>query len=128
MTPEQSSIVWDATLEAAKDLEGLAMKIAPRAFELRQVDADANKMVRRYLVKNLDAKLPALEATKATAKKLTKETIARARGRKRVPPIPPFKPKIPVDKIPRPIVPRRPKMNMGWVLLLALVLLGGRDS
>ncbi len=119
MTPEQSAIVWDATLEAAKDMEGLALHLTPRRFEQRQVDADANKMVRRFLVKNLTGKIPALEAAKATAQKLKKGK------RKRVPLEKVLKPKIPVDRIPRPIIPRVPKVNWGWLLLLAAIAMSG---
>jgi len=128
MNPEQSAIVWDATLEAAKDMETIrsARKLTPRPFEQRQVDADAKKMVRRFMVKDLDSKLPPLEKTQDTAAVVV-EKLKQAKGRKRVPPVPPFKPKIPVDKIPKPIVPRLPKANWGLLLLLALVVMSGKD-
>ncbi len=116
MNPEQSAIVWHATLEAAKNMERLGPKLSPRPFEQRQVDADAKNMVRRFLTKNLDGRIPALEETKAQAQKA---------GRKRVPPVPPFKPKIPVDKIPKPIIPRAPKVNWGFLLLLAAIAMSG---
>jgi len=120
MTPEQSAIVWDATLEAAKDMETIpkARNLTPRDFDQRQVDADAAKMVRRFLVKDLTSKLPPLETDSA-------KVTAQERGRKRVPPVPPFKPKIPVDKIPKPIVPRLPKANWGLLALLVLLAMSG---
>jgi len=128
MTPEQSAIVWDATLEAAKDMETIpkARNLTPRPFEQRQVDADAAKMVRRFFVKDLESKLPPLEKTKDTAAVVV-EKLRQAKDRKRVPPVPPFKPKIPVDKIPKPIVPRLPKPNWGLLLLLALVAMSGEN-
>lgn len=128
MTPEQSAIVWDATMEAAKNMERLGPKLTPRPFEQRQVDADATKMVRRFLTKNLDSKIPPLEKTQdAAAVVVEKIKRAEVQARKRVPPVPPFKPKIPVDRIPKPIVPRRPKVNWGLLLLLAAVAMSGES-
>lgn len=127
MTPEQSAIVWDATLEAAKDMETIpkARNLTPRPFEQRQVDADAKKMVRRFLVENLDGKIPPLEKTQDTAAAVVEKL--KAKGRKRVPPVPPFKPKIPVDKIPKPIIPRGPKVNWAFLLLLAAIAMSGES-
>ena len=133
MNPEQSAIVWDATLEAAKDMETIrsARGLTPRPFEQRQVDADAAKMVRRFLVKNLDGKIPALEKTKDTASVVVeKMKQAKARGRKRVPPVPKIPPELPekFKKIlPRPKIPRTPKVNWGFILLLAAIAYGGES-
>lgn len=132
MNPEQSAIVWDATLEAAKDMETIrsARNLTPRPFEQRQVDADAAKMVRRFLVKDLNSKLPPLEKTQDTAavvvEKLKQE---KAKGRKRVPPVPKA-PKLPDELkkiLPKPKIPRVPQVNWGFLILLAAIAMSGES-
>ena len=131
MNPEQSAIVWDAALDAAKDMETIrsARKLTPRPFEQRQVDADANKMVRRFMVQNLTGKIPPLEKTKDTAAVVV-EKIKQAKKRVREPPVPQIPPKIPekVKKIlPRPKIPSTPKVNWAFLLLLAAIAYSGES-
>lgn len=135
MNPEQSAIVWDATLDAAKDMETIrsARNLTPRPFEQRQVDADAAKMVRRFLVKDLNSKLPPLEKTQDTAAvvveklKQAKKTRVLKQAAKTIVPPKLFKPKIPVDKIPKPIIPRVPQVNWGFLILLAAIAMSGES-
>lgn len=116
-TEEQSAIVWAAALQAAKDMERIpsARGLTPRAFEQLQTEKDAKIMFRRFLVKDLDSKIP------PPLKQLLKAE------RK----FPPKLPKLPeeIEKIlPRPKIPKRPGLGgVGW-LLLAAVILWGRDD
>lgn len=124
-TPEQSAIVWDAALDAAKDMTVIksARGLTPRAFEQLQTEADAKTMLRRFFVKDLDSKIPPLQKTAKAAADIVDKLKPRSKRR-----FPPELPDLPdPDKIPRPRIPKRPGLGgLGW-LLLAIVVLSGRD-